>query len=45
MNDHALENKSGDWYSYLDGSSDGFGELLLDMSVWGLGLTFVTEPA
>ena len=32
------------WHmTYLDGSSDGFGELLLDMSKWNLGLSFVTE--
>ena len=43
MNDHALEKKSGGWSSYLDGSSDGFRELLPDMSMWGPNPSFVTE--
>ena len=35
------KRKVGVGKSYLDGSSNGFGDLLLDMSVWGLGLMFV----
>ena len=45
MNDRAMEKKSGGRYNFLDGSSDGFGELLQDMFVWGLGPTFVMKPA
>ena len=34
------------WHrTYLDGSSDGFGELLLDMFEWNLGPSFVIETA
>ena len=45
MNDHALEKQNRGWESYLDGSSDGFRELLPDMFEWNPGPSFVTESA
>ena len=45
MNDHVMKKKSGCQLSYLDGFSDGFEELLPDMSVWGLDPLFVIELA
>ena len=38
------KTKRGFWYSDLDGSSDGFGELFLsDMFEWNPGPSFVME--